>query len=157
MGFQYSADGSQAKDAGPRVLPEGDYEFRINEVPKHSITTTNRNMLTFKFTVDNGEFQGKTVRFNLVFIPKGESSHSMTVKALKAFGMEYDGILHIEPEDFLDRVVRAHVKLKPETFIPKGESKSVTVNKPEIGWFILPDDEVSQIDKRARDVDEVPF
>lgn len=162
MGFPFDADASQDTDSGPKNIPEGDYIFRVHQIPTHSITSTNRNMLTMKMIIDDGEYSGRGIRFNLVFIPKTEKAHSMTVKALKAFGLQYDGALDIEPSDFVDKPIKAHVRVKPDTFIPKGETAPVTVNKSEIGWFIL-DESDSQIQperkstSKVRDHDEVPF
>lgn len=169
MGFPFDADGSQDKDSGPRGIPEGDYEFRVHETPIHSITSTNRNMLTMKLVVEDGEYSGKSIKFNLVFLTKDHASHSMTIKALKAFGLEYDGVLNVEPSDFQDKLVRAHVRVKAEKFIPKGETEIRVVNKSEIGWFLTEDDQftpptpagrksaTTQPAPKVRDEDEVPF
>lgn len=165
MGFPFDADASADTNSGPRNIPEGDYEFRVHELPKHSITSTNRNMLTMKLVIDDGEYSGKSIRFNLVFIPKGEPNHSMTIRALKAFGIDHDGSLQINEEDFLDKLVRAHVRVKNEKYVPKGQTDPVTIPKSEIGWF-LDEGEVSKSPtstpntskaKVTREQDEVPF
>lgn len=162
MGFPFDADASQAKDDGPKHIPAGDYEFKVIDLPAHSITSTNRNMLTMKMVIQDGEYSGRKIRWNLVFLTKDHEHHGMTVKALKAFGLEYDGALNIEPSDFQDKLVRAHVTVKNEKFIPKGATEAITVPKSEIGWFILDDDNGSQASSSPKaaakkEEDEVPF
>lgn len=166
MGFEYDADGASVKEDQPKGLPEGDYEFRVIDLPKHSVTSTNRNMLTMYLVVDDGEYSGRKIRFNLVFIPRGEPSHSMTVKALLAFGLESDGKVQVNESDFQDKLVRAHVKVKNEKYVPKGETDPITVPKSEIGWFLLEGDRFTPpgaqtattvAAKKVRDEDEVPF
>lgn len=160
MGFPFDADGSKVNESGPKNVPEGDYEFMVNEVPKHSITSApgKKNMLTMQLVIQDGEYSGRKIRYNLVFHPKGDQWHSMTVQALKAFGLEFDGQLNIEPTDFMDKVIRAHVKVKNEKFIPKGETEAITVPKSEIGWFVFDRDNGSQVpSSKAEKEDEVPF
>lgn len=166
MGFQFKANASADKPIDYSPVPEDDYLFRVKEVPAHSITKTNRDMLTFQLVVDEGEYSGKKVRHNLVFIPEFENNepqkgHGMTIRALKAFGMSYDGDLEIEPSDYLDKVVRAHVKIVKEPYIDKKTSEKKIASKNEIAWFVV-DDDGSQVAPASKskvdaDVEEVPF
>lgn len=158
MPFEYEADSSQV-DTAPKHVPEGDYEFTVQQTPKHSITSTNRNMLTMYCIIENGDYAGRRIRFNLVFIPKGEPHHDMTVKALKAFGLEVpaQGKFTVDESEFMDKIFRAHVRVKNEKYIPEGSTEPITVPKSEIGWFILDQKEGSQIPKKDRDEEEVPF
>lgn len=165
MGFPFDVNG-EAKDT-PRVskhVPEGDYEFIVHERPIHSVASTGKNMLTMKMVVDDGEHSGKSIRFNLVFLPKDHEHHAMTVKSLRAFGLILNGPSEIDEEDFMDKVVRAHVRVKNEKFIPKGETEAITVPKSEIGWFLDEGEPMKTTYKLApkaaavvRDEDEVPF
>lgn len=169
MGFPFKANKEADKPVTFEPVPDGDYLLRVKKVPTHSLTGTNRDMLTLQLVIDEGEYEGKSVRYNLIFVPEFENNepqkgHGMTVRALKAFGMPYDGDLDIEPNDYLDKVVRAHVKRVKDDYYTKDPTKPVFKN--EIGWFIVDDDSASQVEPASRpssakavrrEEDEVPF
>lgn len=169
MGFHFKANKEADKPVKFEPVPDGDYLLRVKKVPAHSLTGTNRDMLTIQLVVDEGEYEGKSVRYNLIFVPEFENNepqkgHGMTVRALKAFGMAYDGDLDIEPNEYLDKVVRAHVKRVKDDYYTKDPANPVFKN--EIGWFIVEDDG-SQVEPSSksssaskapvREEDEVPF
>lgn len=161
MGFHFKANKEADKPMTFEAIPEADYILRVKKVLTHSITKTDRNMLTFRLVVDEGEYEGKSVRYNLVFIPEFENNeaqkgHGQTVRALKAFGVPYDGDLDVEPSEFLDKVVRARVKKIKDEYATKDPLKPVFTN--EIAWFVVEDDGSQVSSKKAvREEDEVPF
>lgn len=140
MGIHFKANKEKDKDMSFEPVPEADYLLEVKKVPDHSITKTNRDMLRFELTINDEEYLNRKIWYNLVFIPEFENNeamkgHGMTVRALKAFGLPYDGDLDIDPSEFLGKIVRAHIKIVKDTYQGKETVKN------EIAWFIVDDSE----------------
>lgn len=115
--FSFSADATeQAGNYQP--LPDDEYVLKCDEC-EHVMTSTKKHMLKLTLLVDEGPFIGRKVWTNIVFNPKGENGHGLTVQALKAFGFEYDGDMEIDPDEWVGKTCRA--KLVKESYVKKLE------------------------------------
>lgn len=167
--FKFEADGNEGAGQFTPV-PEGDYVLGVSEVELKK-TSTGKPMLKLTLTIDEGPFIGRKVWTNIVFNPKGEAGHGLTVQALKAFGFEYDGSLEIDTDDWKNRTCRARLEI--ESYEDK-EGRDKKKNVIPTAGFIT-DDEPSKhqgsqaktpapsqaaqkvFAKKPVDVEEVPF
>ena len=117
-----------------KPFPPGVYELAITKFTPGE-TSTKRKMLNLELTVNDGEFLGRKLWYNLTFIPAGEPGHGLTVQALLAFGLLEKGEtnLALDYADFTGRAARAKVEI--ETYQGKQRNRVVTA-----GW-ITGDDE----------------
>lgn len=146
--FDFNADANaEAGDYSP--CPDGVYVLRV-EKAKGETTSTRKPMIKLVLVVDEGPYMGRKVWTNVVFNPKGENGHGLTVQALHAFGFEYDGDMKIVVKDWEGRTCRA--KLASEQY--KKELKSGQVvdrwkNVIPTAGFITPESEARAAEAAA--------
>lgn len=69
------------------------------------------DMWVLEFTVAEGPHKNRKQWEYLVWLPAGSPGHGMTLKALKAFGIDPEGDNDILPEHLLNVTVKAKVKV----------------------------------------------
>lgn len=84
---------------GFEPLPLGEYILTCTGV-EDKTTRTGRNMVVLELTVSEGQYERRKVWHNVTFIAEGEKGHGMMVHALHAFGLQYDGDLDFDTEEF---------------------------------------------------------
>lgn len=110
--FDFDADATQ--EAGNyQPAPDGEYVLQVKEV-EYQKTSTKKHMLKLVLEIAEGPYTGRKVWTNVVFNPKGQDGHGLTVQALKAFGFEHDGQMSIVPSEWQDRTCRA--KLETDSY-----------------------------------------
>lgn len=147
--FNFTADATE--EAGQYTpVPEGEYVLSIVKV-EHAFTSNKKHMLKLELQVDEGPFIGRKVWTNIVFNPKGEPGHGLTVQALKAFGFEYDGTFEIDTDDWTkSRTCRA--KLVIEEYDVEKDGVTVTRRKnaiPTAGYITEKTDAPAKPAQRA--------
>ncbi len=78
------------------------------------------DMWILELTVAEGEHKDRKQWHYLVFLPPGAPGHGMTLKSLKAFGIDPEGDNDILPEHLLNVTVKVNVKIEEsEGYDPK--------------------------------------
>jgi hypothetical protein len=112
-------DVDQDSDQRPNYEPfaAGEYELFISDYKTGKTKESNRTKMDLELTVDAGPFKGRKMWHTLVFVPKGEPGHGLTVQALKAFGLMQAGetAVSLSFADFKGRTCRAKVIIRPAT------------------------------------------
>lgn len=162
--IKFDADASQESSGGNyKPVPDGEYVLRIVEA-KYKKTSTNKHMISLDLEIDEGPYKGRKVWTNIVFNPKGDPGHGLTVQALKAFGFPHDGQFTIDTDDWnTDRTCRA--KLETESYFSEKHQKDMDKNVIPTGGFITDGEKPAPRPKGAQraaapaegEVEEVPF
>lgn len=121
--IQFTADAAAAANENSyTVAPAGGPYYMGCVDAREEMSKKGNPMLVLEMVVTEGEYENKVRLWHyLTFIPAGEKGHGLTVNALKAFGMKYDGELTINAEDFVG--VKVSVMLDVETY--NGKTKNV--------------------------------
>lgn len=90
------------------------------------------DMWVLELTVAEGPHQNRKQWHYLVWLPAGAPGHGMTLKALKAFGIDPEGDNDIEPNQLLNVTVKAKVDIQESAGY---EPKNV------VGKWYVPDGE----------------
>lgn len=135
MGIAFNGNMEAAKaDSAYPVAPAGTYFLKVRNAQEKVSKTSGRNMIATEYVVAEGEYENKVHVFNyLTFIAAGEKGHGMTIHALKAHGLPYEGDVEISAADFMENGgILVKVDLDTETY--QGREKNV------IKKFYLPDE-----------------
>lgn len=129
MGINFIGD--PTADTG-LTFPEGNYFLTcvgVQDADKDGNQLRSKkgyDMFVLELVVTTGPQEGKRIWHYLPFIPAipgTNNGHGMTLRTLKAFGVPFDGSKLIEPSDFTDKVVHAHVVVEQND--PKYDPKNV--------------------------------
>ena len=134
MGIPFKADAAAAKaDSAYPVAPAGTYFLKVRNAQEKVSKTSGRDMIATEYVIAEGEYENKVHVFNyLTFIAAGEKGHGMTIHALKAHGLPYEGDVEISAADFMaNGGILVKVDLDTETY--QGREKNI------IKKFYLPD------------------
>jgi hypothetical protein len=91
-------------------------------------------MIEMELTVCVGPYENRHFKYWLTFIPAGSNGHGITLHALHAFGLPYDGPVSIGQDDFKGKTVKAKVGSEPY----KGR-----MNNKILDFYILSDEQMS--------------
>jgi hypothetical protein len=161
--FNFDADASQESSGGDYTpVPDGEYVLRIVKT-EYSKTSTKKHMLRLELEIDEGPYKGRKVWTNIVFNPKGDPGHGLTVQALKAFGFEHDGEFNIDTDDWnTDRTCKA--RLVTEDYFSEKHQEDRKKNVIPTAGFITDGDKPAPKARAAAPAraaasaaDEVPF
>lgn len=115
------------EDVNYPYAPAGtEYFLKVKNAQEKVSQKSGRNMIATEYVIAEGESEGIHVYNYLTFIEAGERGHGMTVHALKAHGLPWEGDVEISAGDFLDVVVK--VDLGVEEY-PVGSKKFKNVIK----------------------------
>lgn len=133
--FNFDADASQESSGGNyAAVPAGEYLLRI-VTSEYTKTKTRKHMIKLELEIDEGPYKGRKVWTNIVFNPKGDGGHGLTVQALKAFGFEFDGQFEVDTDDWnTDRTCRA--RLEVEDYFSEKHQKDMDRNVIPTAGFI---------------------
>jgi hypothetical protein len=107
------------------VAPAGkEYFLKVRNAQEKVSKTSGRNMIALEYVIAEGEYEGLHVFNYLVFIEDGQKGHGMTVHALKAHGLPWEGEVEISAGDFIDVMVKCDLDVevyegKPKNVIKK--------------------------------------
>lgn len=73
------------------------------------------DMWVLEMTVHEGPQKDRKLWHYMVFLAAGAPGHGMTLKSIKAFGIDPEGDIDLLPEHLLNVVVKAKVKVDPGT------------------------------------------
>ena len=96
-------------------FPPDRYLLRVLEEKSGMTKESHRVKTDLTLEVDEGPYKGRKMWTTWTAIPAGEPGHGLTVQALHAFGLEYDGDLDFDTADFVDRVCEASVEIQAYT------------------------------------------
>lgn len=117
------AGNKEAADADTNYpyAPAGEgYFLKVRNVKEQVSKNSGRNMIALEYIIAEGEYEGLHVFNYLVFIEAGAKGHGMTIHALKAHGLPWEGDVKISAADFQDIMVK--VDLGVEEY-PEGSKK----------------------------------
>lgn len=104
------------------VAPAGkEYFLKVRNAVEKVSKTSGRNMIATEYVIAEGEYEGIHVFNYLTFIEDGAKGHGMTIHALKAHGLPWEGDVEISAGDFIDVMVKADLDI--ETY--EGKPKNV--------------------------------
>jgi|CXWL01.1.fsa_nt_gi hypothetical protein len=115
-----------AKSDPSSVYPPGEYFLTCTHVQDKDKegnplkSKKGNDMWILELTVAEGEHKDRKQWHYLVFLPPGAPGHGMTLKSLKAFGIDPEGDNDILPEHLLNVTVKVNVKIEEsEGYDPK--------------------------------------
>lgn len=147
MRVQLSADASQ-EAKGFEPLPEGYYFVTVKKVTDGT-AKSGRPMALLELEVNDGPWKNRKLWHNVTFIAKGEKGHGFTVQVLKAFGLQFDGDLDFDTQDFRGQTAQAHVGVEEWTAEGKTGKRNVIVD------FVTGQPVVTAT--KAKETEEAPF
>lgn len=107
------------------VAPAGkEYFLKVKNAQEKVSKTSGRNMIATEYVIAEGEYEGIHVFNYLTFIEDGAKGHGMTIHALKAHGLPWEGDVEISASDFIDIMVKCDLDVetyegKPKNIIKK--------------------------------------
>ena len=85
------------------VAPKGvEYFLRVKNAQEKVSKTSGRNMIATEYVIEEGDYAGIHVFNYLTFIEDGAKGHGMTIHALKAHGLPWEGDVEISADDFME-------------------------------------------------------
>jgi hypothetical protein len=136
-----------AADTNYPYAPAGEgYFLKVRNAKEQISKKSGRPMIALEYVIAEGEHEGLHVFNYLVFIEAEAKGHGMTIHALKAHGLPWEGDVEISASDFNDIMVK--VDLGVEEY-PVGSKKFKNVIKK----FHLPpsDEEMGTAQETAHD------
>jgi len=109
MKFEFEMDKS-AEAGGFGAIPKGRYHFKITKV-LDKMTEKGNRMATLKCELMEENMSG-ALWHNLVFIPKGNKGHGMIVHFHHCLGLEFDGKVMVNTEDFIGKEFLADIEVE---------------------------------------------
>lgn len=107
------------------VAPAGkEYFLKVKNAQEKVSKTSGRSMIATEYVIAEGEYEGIHVFNYLTFIEDGAKGHGMTIHALKAHGLPWEGDVEISADDFTrDGGILVKADLDVETY--DGKPKNV--------------------------------
>ena len=151
MAFKHDYTGVTEFGQGFDPIPEGDYDLTIIKAEEKK-TKSGDNMVNITTEVVGGEYEGRKVFHNVVFLPKDHRAAGMSKHFLKVIGQPFEGVVEVDPEAWEGAEFRAHVKIVDY----KGKLKNEIdeVYSPEENGETPSGDPTGKADDPS---DEVPF
>ncbi len=96
-----------AADTNFPYAPAGEaYFLKVRNAKEQVSKKSGRNMIATEYVIAEGEYEGIHVFNYLTFIEAGAKGHGMTIHALKAHGLPWEGDVEISASDFTDIMVK---------------------------------------------------
>ncbi len=115
--MRFTGNAASAAD----VFPADDYFLACTHVQDKNkegqplVSKKGNDMWILEMSVNEGPQKDRKLWHYLVFLPAGAPGHGMTLKTIKAFGIDPEGDIDLLPEHLLNVVVKAKVKVEPGT------------------------------------------
>ena len=109
MSIAFAGDAeAAAADTNFPYAPAGEaYFLKVRNAKEQVSKKSGRNMIATEYVIAEGEYEGIHVFNYLTFIEAGAKGHGMTIHALKAHGLPWEGDVEIGAADFQDIMVKA--------------------------------------------------
>ncbi len=102
------------------VAPAGkEYFLKVKDAQEKVSKTSGRDMISTEYVIAEGEYEGIHVFNYLTFIEDGAKGHGMTIHALKAHGLPWEGDVEISASDFIDIMVKCDLDVETYEGRPK--------------------------------------
>lgn len=110
----FTGDKEAAKqDTNFPVAPAGTYYLKVRNAQEKISKTSGRPMIAVEYVIAEGEYADRVHVFNyLTFIEAGAKGHGMTLHALKAHGLPWEGDIEISAGDFSGITVQAELEIE---------------------------------------------
>ncbi|MBI4063490.1 MAG: DUF669 domain-containing protein [Elusimicrobia bacterium] len=113
MSFYYDATNVQPM-GGFTPIPKGKYLLRVESATQKR-SRNGDPMVVVDFTVAEGQYQGRRIRFhNVTFLPPESKGAGISIHFLKTIGESYEGRLEIAPERWIGKLLYGHVEEEPD-------------------------------------------
>ena len=112
------------------VAPKGTYFLKVRNAQEKVSKTSGRNMIATEYVIAEGEYEGIHVFNYLTFIEDGAKGHGMTIHALKAHGLPWEGDVEISAADFEGIMVKADLDVETYDGKPKNIIKKFHLPRP---------------------------
>ena len=128
MSFQYDSTGVDPDSKGGRQkVPPGTYKFRIQSVLVGQSRNGDPNVALECEVLDNLEQSGKMLAHWVTFLPKDNPGAGIAVHFLKALGESWEGVVSIEPDNWVGKTFLGKVQDQP--FVSKRDGKTYVSSK----------------------------
>ncbi len=152
MSIAFAGDAeAAAADTNYPYAPAGEgYFLKVRSAKEQVSKKSGRNMIATEYVIAEGESEGIHVFNYLTFIEAGAKGHGMTIHALKAHGLPWEGDVEISASDFDDIMVK--VDLGVEEY-PIGSKQMKNVIKK---FHLPPSDETPAEDPNGTAQEPAP-
>ena len=120
IAFAGSQEAADIVDAYPYAPAGKEYFLKVYTAKEQVSKTSGRNMIALDYIIAEGEHEGLHVFSYLVFIESTAKGHGMTLHALKAHGLPWEGDVEISASDFDGIMVKADLGVEE---YPEGSKK----------------------------------
>lgn len=97
---------------GFTLLPDGTYDLQITNTAQ-KVSKKNDPMVNIECEViNNEEFNGKKIFYNVTFIAKGKPGDGMSTHFLKTIGQPWEGTITVDPENWVGERFRAKIGVR---------------------------------------------
>lgn len=110
--IHYNATGMKESGGFTPALP-GEYTMRIVNTTEKT-TKQGWDMVNCECEIADGEYAGKKVWHNVVFIPKGNKGEGMALHFLHAIGQPYEGEFDTEPLEWIEKTFKAKLIIEKD-------------------------------------------
>ena len=144
------------ENSGFDPLPDDKYLLTVTAVTD-KMTAKGWNMARLELTVAEGIYENRKLWHNVTFIPayddRGEKQkgHGMCVHACHAFGLEFDGDVDFDTQEFKGKSAYAKVGTEKREW----QGKEIVENK--IISFVTEDQEVTSPASQNGKEEKIPF
>ena len=135
IAFAGSQEAADIVDAYPYAPVGKEYFLKVYTAKEKVSKTSGRNMIALDYIIAEGEHEGLHVFSYLVFIESTAKGHGMTLHALKAHGLPWEGDVEISASDFDGIMVKADLGVEE---YPVGSKQMKNVIKK---YHLPPSDE----------------
>ena len=151
IAFAGSQEAADIVDAYPYAPAGKEYFLKVYTAKEQVSKTSGRNMIALDYIIAEGEHEGLHVFSYLVFIESTAKGHGMTLHALKAHGLPWEGEVEISASDFDGIMVKADLGVEE---YPAGSKKFKNV----ISKYHLPpsDEEMGTAQEAAQAPEPTP-
>jgi|SRR5882724_3387963 len=107
------------------LLPDGDYELQITNTEERKTKAGDPMVNVECEVINNSEFNGKRVYYNVSFLPKEKPGSGMSTHFMKSINQAWEGTVDIDCEAWIGEKFKAKIVSREYT---KKDGSKATVN-----------------------------
>lgn len=92
-----------------KLLPDGIYELQITDAKEGKSKAGDIMVNVTCEVINNNEFNGAKVFYNVTFMPKEKPGAGMSTHFLKTIGQPWDGAIIVEPDNWVGEQFKAKI------------------------------------------------
>lgn len=119
-----------APTSGYTLLPEGWYDLQVTNVEEKKTSKGFPMVNVTCEVINNPEFNGKEVFYNVSFLPKDNKGAGMSSHFLKVINQPYEGAIEVDPDKWVGEKFKG--KIGPREYEKKDGTKATTNDIKEI-------------------------